>query len=185
MSHITLDSESALVKLRAGNDRYVKSGLFDGDVGPGIRLKTVGFGQNPYAVVIACSDSRVIPEAVFSAGIGDLFVIRSAGNTAGEETLGSIEYAISHLGVRLVVLMGHLCCGAVNAAMEGNHSGWTGKITENIADNIRCATDAEEACEHNVRAELEYIRLHCNHPETLFIGAVYDTLTGKVLFLEE
>ena len=69
-------------------------------------------GQKPYAIVISCSDSRVIPEAIFSAGIGDLFVIRVVGNVLDNHQLGSIEYAAEHLGVKLIVMLGHTGCGA-------------------------------------------------------------------------
>ena len=178
------DAEKALRKLTEGNRKFAGGEPYSGNVGVDIRHKTADGGQIPYAAVITCSDSRVIPEIIFSAGIGDLFVIRSAGNTAGIETLGSLEYAIRHLGVRLVILMGHLGCGAINAAMCGEHNGWTGRITENIAGNIVAAKDEKEACEHNVCAELEYIRHNCAHPEVLFVGAVYDIRSGRVEFFD-
>lgn len=75
-------------------------------------------GQNPYAIILTCSDSRVAPEYIFDQGFGDMFVIRVAGNTVNDAVLGSIEYAIEHLKTSLIVVMGHEKCGAVAAAME-------------------------------------------------------------------
>lgn len=98
-----------------------------------------------YAIVLACSDSRVIPEAIFSAGIGDLFVIRVAGNVVDKHQLGSIEYAEDHLGCNLVVVLGHTGCGAVDAAMHHEPYGTVKFITDEIADAIGDETDEAAA----------------------------------------
>jgi carbonic anhydrase len=79
-------------------------------------------GQHPFAVILGCADSRVSPELLFDQGLGDLFVIRVAGNIADDAVLGSIEYAVEHLGTRLVVVLGHEKCGAVSAAVEGGEA---------------------------------------------------------------
>ena len=120
MSHETcnLTADEALERLREGNARYLGASQAQGDVSPELRQSTFCEGQHPYAIVLACSDSRVIPEAIFSAGIGDLFVIRVAGNVVDKHQLGSIEYAEDHLGCSLVVVLGHTGCGAVDAAMQ-------------------------------------------------------------------
>ena len=102
-----LSASEALEKLKAGNQRYLSATANPGDVSPKIRHKTCTEGQEPYAIVITCSDSRVIPESVFSAGIGELFVIRVAGNVMDKHQLGSVEYAADHLGCNLVVVLGH------------------------------------------------------------------------------
>ena len=117
MSHesCNLSADEALERLREGNARYLNANQAQGDVSPALRQSTFREGQRPYAIVLACSDSRVIPEAIFSAGIGDLFVIRVAGNVVDKHQLGSIEYAEDHLGCNLVVVLGHTCCGAVDA----------------------------------------------------------------------
>ena len=88
----------ALERLKEGHRRFLVSEKGSGDVSPSRRRETEELGQHPYAVVVTCSDSRVVPESIFSAGIGDLFVIRSAGNIVDGCTLGSIEYAVEHIG---------------------------------------------------------------------------------------
>ena len=97
-------------RLIAGNRTYMQGG------DQKLRIETAECGQHPCAIVIACSDSRVIPEQIFSAGIGELFVIRVAGNVLDNHQLGSIEYAGAHLGCKLIFLLGHTDCGAVSAA---------------------------------------------------------------------
>ena len=107
-----------------------------GDVSPKIRHKTCTEGQEPYAIVITCSDSRVIPESIFSAGIGELFVIRVAGNVMDKHQLGSVEYAADHLGCNLVVVLGHDNCGAVGAAISDKPGGYVKYITDEILKAI-------------------------------------------------
>ena len=113
-----VSAEVALERLKSGNEKYRNAKSCCGDASPEIRTLTSKNGQKPYAVIIACSDSRVIPEFIFSAGIGDLFVIRVAGNVIDNHQLGSIEYAVEHLGCRLVVVLGHTLCGAVGASTQ-------------------------------------------------------------------
>ena len=104
-------------RLAEGNRLYLAAIHPVGDISKKIRLKTAQEGQFPYAVIVTCSDSRVIPEDIFSAGIGDLFVIRVAGNVIDKHQLGSIEYAAAHLGCKMVLILGHTGCGAVAAAL--------------------------------------------------------------------
>ena len=94
-----LSADEALEKLKSGNQIYMNSRTGSGDISPEKRLDTCLNGQKPYAIIITCSDSRVIPESVFGAGIGELFVIRVAGNVMDDHQLGSVEYAASHLKV--------------------------------------------------------------------------------------
>lgn len=137
--------EEALDRLIEGNKRYVSALQGIGDTSPERRKKTVG-GQQPYAIIITCSDSRVIPEAVFSAGIGDLFVIRIAGNVIDDHQLGSIEYAAEHLGTGLIVVLGHNHCGAVDAAMNHSPEGYIKFITDEIVKAIGDEKDEYKAC---------------------------------------
>ena len=97
-------------KLSIGNKQYLKTS------DAALRLDTAENGQHPYAIVVCCSDSRVIPEQIFSADIGDLFVIRVAGNVLDQHQLGSIEYAAGHLHCQHIIVLGHTGCGAVTAA---------------------------------------------------------------------
>lgn len=113
-----IPASAALERLKAGNQIYLNAKKGSGDVSPARRLSTSEEGQKPYAVIVSCSDSRVIPEYIFSAGIGELFVVRVAGNVIEGYQLGSIEYAVEHLGCRLVIVLGHTRCGAVSAGLS-------------------------------------------------------------------
>jgi carbonic anhydrase len=108
----------ALERLEQGNQRFVSGKPMPKDLVHD-RASLVG-GQHPYAIVVACSDSRVAPETVFDAGLGELFVIRVAGNVVDDDVLGSIEYAAMHLHCRLVLMLGHDACGAVTATLTGD-----------------------------------------------------------------
>ncbi len=119
-------AEEALNELKKGNERHVDSD-YNHDHHSRRRLEEVAKGQAPHAIILTCSDSSVPPELVFDKGLGDLFVIRVAGNVAGNSELASIEYAAEHLNVPLVIVMGHKRCGAVSAAVAGGDPG--GHIT--------------------------------------------------------
>jgi carbonic anhydrase len=112
-----LSADDAITRLQAGNGRYVagESALPQSQAG---RRAELVDGQRPFVTILACADSRVSPEHVFDEGLGDLFVIRVAGNIATPAVLGSIEYASLHLGVNLIVVVGHRSCGAVTAAVD-------------------------------------------------------------------
>lgn len=100
------------------------------------RIKELNSGQHPFAVIVSCSDSRVPPELIFDQGLGDLFVIRTAGNVIGDFELGSIEYAVEHLGANLIVVLGHDGCGAVSAFIEHKHERLNNHI-QNIIDYLK------------------------------------------------
>lgn len=117
--------DAALKMIMAGNERFVAGNPERPNQSPEHRKK-VALKQTPHTVVVTCSDSRLSPELIFDQGIGDLFVVRTAGNTVDAENLGSIEYATLVLGARLVVVLGHNKCGAVEAAMKG------GKLPGNL-----------------------------------------------------
>ncbi len=118
-----LNWDKALDRLKAGNKNFVADKL-NGDLQDKMRRKSLTGGQHPFAIVLSCADSRVVPELTFDTGIGELFVIRVAGNVANTDTIASIEYAVAHLGVNLIVVMGHESCGAVTAAMAGGDNGY-------------------------------------------------------------
>src|SRR5207245_6341157 len=107
----------AIAKLKEGNGRYA-SGKLQHPGQTTERRAELTKDQHPFAVIVSCSDSRVPPEIVFDQGLGDLFVVRVAGNVIDDHGLGSIEYAVDHLGARLIVVLGHQSCGAVKAAKE-------------------------------------------------------------------
>lgn len=177
-----VSASSALEKLKAGNKIYINSKTGCGDVSPEKRLFTSENGQKPYAVIVSCSDSRVIPECIFSAGIGDLFVIRVAGNVIDNHQLGSIEYAVEHLGCKLVVVLGHTLCGAVGASLKQN-GGFVRFITDEIRRAVGGETDAVKASILNVKQSVSKIENLLNKSDGLrVIGALYHTESGVVDF---
>lgn len=186
-----LNAHEALKRLEEGNRRYLNASASLGNISPSIRKETSEQGQTPFAIVVTCSDSRVIPESIFSAGIGDLFVIRVAGNVIDKHQLASIEYAQKHLGTRLIVVMGHTHCGAVEAAMHPDEdSKFIQSILEEIRDAIGNETDDRTAAALNVRHSIHRIEnsfeiLESEEENGLEVaGALYDIETGKVDFFD-
>lgn len=118
-----MNSQEVLARLKTGNDRFVADKL-DGKLQDSSRRGSLTGGQEPYAIILSCADSRVVPELCFDTGLGELFVIRVAGNVANTSTIGSIEYAVAHIGCPLLVVMGHESCGAVTAAIGGGNNGY-------------------------------------------------------------
>ena len=122
MSKENLSWEAALTRLKDGNTRFVSDKL-DGQLQDSSRRGQLTSGQAPYAIILSCADSRVVPELAFDNGLGEIFVIRVAGNVANTSSVASIEYAVAHLGVNLIVVLGHESCGAVTAAIAGGDNG--------------------------------------------------------------
>ncbi len=185
--HQNLPAAEAMAKLKAGNERYLDAASNPGDISKQIRQKTCDEGQTPYAIVITCSDSRVIPESIFSAGIGELFTIRVAGNVMDHHQLGSVEYAADHLGTNLVVVLGHTHCGAVGAALTSNPDGFVKYITDEIKKAIGDEKDELTACRLNVEQSVSVIReqLKLTDSSDLKVcGAIYQIDSGKVEFLD-
>ena len=187
---LNMYAAKAVEKLKEGNEKYLETLTGMGDVSKESRMRTYLHGQHPYAIVVTCSDSRVIPESIFSAGIGDLFVIRLAGNVIDDHQLGSIEYAAGHLGCRLIVVLGHTHCGAVDAAMNSDPEGYIKFITDEIKRAIGDEKDERKACEKNVWQSIQMIEhsLEIHHIEDEIglrvVGAMYDIETGKVEFMQ-
>lgn len=186
MAHQNLPAAEALSKLKAGNERYLTVSSNPGDVSPQIRQKTCDEGQTPYAIVITCSDSRVIPESIFTAGIGELFTIRVAGNVMDHHQLGSVEYAADHLGTNLVVVLGHTHCGAVGAALSSDPGGFIKYITDEIKKAIGDEKDELKASQLNVERSVALIKeqLKLTDSSDLKVcGAIYHIDSGKVEFM--
>ena len=186
-----ISAKEAIMKLEEGNRKYLTLKTGGGDISPAVRLRTCKNGQQPYAIVIACSDSRVIPESIFSAGIGELFTIRVAGNVIDDHQLGSIEYAVEHLGTNLVVVMGHTGCGAVEAAIHHEPSGFIKYITDEISLAIGEEKDSYRASCLNVMHSIRQISdaLDINNlrhgKDPAVIGAMYHIDDGHVEFLHD
>ena len=184
-----MDPQMALKRLRAGNQAYLDAVCAKGDISPAIRRKTCQEGQHPYAVIVTCSDSRVIPESIFCAGIGELFVIRIAGNVMDDHQLGSVEYAVQHLGCRLILVMGHTHCGAVDAAIHhAPEEGYIKFITDEIKRAIGEETDEEKASRLNVANSVRRIESCPGIRQTeengglKVAGALYHLESGEVEF---
>ncbi|MBR0207529.1 MAG: carbonic anhydrase [Oscillospiraceae bacterium] len=167
-------------RLRAGNEGYRK-------LDSARRADTARNGQHPWAIVVCCSDSRVIPEKIFSADIGDLFVIRIAGNVLDNHQIGSIEYAAAHLHCSHILILGHTGCGAVSAALGGGGEGFIQYITDDILEAIAEERDPANACRLNALHAAERLRREFSeHPEigeAVIEAAVYDLESGTVEWL--
>jgi len=188
-------ADEALKELKEGNERFVKGKTVKGNQSLK-RVKEVAGGQKPEAIILGCADSRVPPEVIFDEGIGDLFVVRVAGNIAEPATTGSIEYAAEHLGVPLVVVLGHHKCGAVKATAEahGPAEGNIGAIVKELQPAVEAAKarpgkeglvdDAVHANAELVAAQLlgeSPVLTHLVHQgKVKIVTAVYDLDTGKV-----
>lgn len=174
-------TEMLIERLSGGNLRFVRDGNRQ------LRVDTAIHGQHPHAIVICCSDSRVIPEKIFSADIGELFVIRVAGNVLDNHQLGSVEYAAAHLGCELIVVLGHTGCGAVGVALSGGGDGFIKFITDEILEAVGTERDPYRACrlnvEHAVGRLKDEFHDHPEIPSIGIVGAIYDIETGSVEWL--
>ena len=117
-----MNANQALDRLKEGNARFVSGNPTTSVQGDSERSALTG-GQAPFAIILSCADSRVVPELAFDTGLGEIFILRVAGNVANTSTIASIEYAVAHLGTKLIVAMGHESCGAVGAAVAGGDNG--------------------------------------------------------------
>lgn len=182
-------NQEIIEKLKKGNATYIAAATNPGDVSAAVRKDTTVNGQHPYAIVVCCSDSRVVPEAIFSAGIGELFVIRAAGNVVNNTQLGSIQYAAGHLGCKVIIVLGHTHCGAVGASLQGGGHGFVKFLTDEIIANIAGETDEYKASCINAQKGVEKIKaaLADDHesltPATDVLPAIYDIESGEVKFL--
>lgn len=140
-----LGAEEALERLMAGNKRYVGDRLTNQSRADAAARTAVATSQRPFAVILTCSDSRVPPELVFDQGVGELFVVRVAGNIPDPVVVGSIEYAVEHLGVGLVVVLGHERCGAVAATVEAKGKSTGSPNIDAIVNTIKPSVEAARA----------------------------------------
>ena len=189
-----VSAPDALARLQAGNARYVADRLQRPNADSTRRLQLAG-GQKPFSVVLACADSRVVPELIFDAGLGDLFVIRVAGNILDTAVLGSIEYAIGHLDTKLVLVVGHQSCGAVAAAVAGDPTDdHIDELIEAIAPAVEIARAMDgdllvNAVEANARMVADNLRtsqpVMARHvaEDVQVLAALYSLDTGRVTML--
>lgn len=143
MHTATITADQALQLLVEGNLRYTSGKAEHPHQSAERRTEVLG-GQNPFVTILSCADSRVPPEVFFDQGIGDLFIIRNAGNIVDDVVLGSIEYAAEHLGVPLILVLGHTKCGAVTATVQGGEApGHIGSIVQTIQPAVQASRGQE------------------------------------------
>jgi carbonic anhydrase len=197
----------ALERLRQGNQRYASDVRSLDSLISHTRRADLVTGQAPFAIVLGCSDSRVPAELVFDSGLGDLFVIRVAGNVVAPSQVGSVEFAAQRYGVRLVVVLGHTNCGAIRATLEelrqprGDQSPGLRSIVQRVSPSIETllqtelAGDEDALMQHAVRANVRASVNHLRHGSEiierlvreeglLVVGAEYSLETGVVDFFE-
>jgi carbonic anhydrase len=202
-----MNAPAALERLRAGNRRFASDVRASEGLTTGTRRAELTAGQEPFAIVLGCSDSRVPAEIVFDQGLGDLFVIRVAGNIVAPSQIGSVEFAAERFGTRLVVVLGHSRCGAILATLEelqrpsDNQSRNVQSIVDRVRPSVQAllATDlagdfdalVRAAVRANVRASVNHLRHGSEilerlvqHDGLMVVGAEYSLDTGIVEFFE-
>lgn len=193
--------QESLKKLVEGNRRFAQGKSLHPNRSEELRNALLD-GQNPYAVVISCSDSRVPVEIIFDVGLGDIFVIRTAGQVLSNETMGSLEYAVHDLGVKFIMIMGHDNCGAVKSAMKAYKAG------ENLTPNLKILLNhiypvfekmdesGQSSLENAVRLNIEYqvedllnkdtyLAQKVKENKIMVVGAKYSLDSGLVEIIKQ
>ena len=188
----------AISKLKEGNNRYMSGNLqHPGQTSE--RRTELANTQHPFAAVVCCSDSRVPPEVVFDQGLGDLFIVRVAGNVINDEGLGSLEYTVDHLGTRLILVLGHQRCGAVDAAREtiaakGTAPGHIQSLVTALKPAVLATAkeDLDASTKANVknvvqalRSSTPILKAKVDSGQIQVIGGYYSLDTGAVTLLDE
>lgn len=175
-------AEWPLEALKEGNARFA-SGKSTRKADYSSDREQLANGQHPFAVVLCCSDSRVAPEILFDQGLGDLFVIRNAGNVVDEDVLGSIEYAVEHLHSQLVVVLGHSSCGAVTATCQGGElPGHIKTIAERIRPSLAASCQIDDNARRHAKRMAQVIAGNeiVRHEKAQVVAAFYDIRSGVV-----
>ncbi|MBB6092420.1 carbonic anhydrase [Povalibacter uvarum] len=203
-----IPAREALERLREGNRRFVSEDWSTQTLPSTTRRHELATGQEPFAIILGCSDSRVPAEIVFDQGLGDLFVIRVAGNIVAPSQIGSVEFAAERFGTRLVVVLGHSKCGAIQATLEEleRPSGGRSPHLRSIVDRVRPSVeelldtplrnDPHALLHHAVRANIRASAAHLRHGSEMIedlikrdglvvVGAEYSLQTGVVDFFDD
>jgi carbonic anhydrase len=185
-------ADEIIQRLKDGNERFVADKL-DGKLQDSSRRNSLTGGQEPYAIIVSCADSRVVPELAFDTGLGELFVLRVAGNVANTSTIASIEYAVAHLKTPVIVVMGHESCGAVTAAVGGGDNGYNlNHLLAHVAPAIAASGDVPVNDVVKKNAELNAKELAerssiiggaVKDGNCEIVSAYYELGSGKVSFL--
>lgn len=183
----------AMSELKEGNKRFLKSQFVNANYHQ--RIEETKTGQHPHSLVLTCMDSRVPPEIIFDQGIGNIFVVRNAGNIEDENVLGSMEYAVDHAGTKLIVVMGHSHCGAVTGAIHDVKIGNLTQLLEQIKPAIKTdvhdpnviddtAKNSIQITINDILSRSEVIRELVQEKKVMLVGAFYDIESGIVTFME-
>ena len=200
--HTNLSPDQALARLKEGNRSFTTDAPFRRETSNHERRIEIARGQTPFCVLVGCSDSRVPPELLFGRDLGELFIVRDAGNTVDSTALGSIEYGVAELGVPLIVVLGHEKCGAVQAAVSvvkenATFPGSIGRMIEPIIPAVLKAQSQEgdlldNAVRENVRRTVQRLRTAeallvepLQAGKLKIVGAHYDLNDGSVDFFDE
>jgi len=189
---VSVSADEAINLLMAGNNRFVSESYSRPDIGQA-RIAELSNGQYPFAVIVACSDSRVAPELLFDQGLGDLFVIRTAGNIIDDIAIGSVEYAVANFGVNLALVLGHDGCGAVRATIAGGKAeGHIDAIVQQIKPALATAkTKQGDLLTNTIAENIDQVvsRLQTSQPilannvksgKIKIVGGVYNLTDGLV-----
>lgn len=187
------NSSDALAELKAGNNRFLNNLLLNTNYSE--QIESSKEKQTPHSVILSCMDSLVPPEIIFDQGIGNIFVLRNAGNIEDENILGSIEYAVKFAGAKLLVVMGHTKCGAVSGAIKNVDAGNLTQLLNQIKPAIPEAADKNDlvniTAKNNVLMTIKDILKRSkiinelvNSGDISIVGAIYEVETGRVLFIE-
>jgi len=188
-----MTAQEVLSRLKEGNLRFVENQLENVPVDQSTKSGLVN-GQSPYAIVLSCADSRVVPELIFNTGMGELFVVRVAGNVANTSSLASMEYAVANLGTPVIVVLGHQKCGAVTAAVAGGDNGPNlNHLLGHIKPAIEASSDpgsVDEVIRKNAELTVKHISNDSDIINKAFeagkvkiVPAYYHLDSGKVEFL--
>ena len=164
--------------LEQGNKEFIK--MINNDKELKERRDNLVKGQHPETLVITCSDSRVVPEIIFNCSLGDIFVIRTAGNVINEGELATVEYAIEHLKVKRIVVLGHTHCGAIHASIHDEKGRYLAPILNRIKLNIGDICDELEASRVNAMKEVLYIKEKFPEYQGIIESKIYDIETSKI-----
>lgn len=188
-----MTKDEVLNRLKEGNDRFTTDKK-EGKLQDKSRRGELTKGQEPYAIVLSCADSRVVPELAFDTGLGELFTVRVAGNVANSSSIASMEYAVANLGTEIIVVMGHESCGAVTAAMGGGDNGYNlNHLLSHIAPAVSASgknAPVNEVVKKNAQLTAEelktrstIIREAAESGKVKIVPAYYNLGSGKVDFL--
>lgn len=182
------ESFLALERLKKGNERFINNLRINRNLLQ--EVQETKEGQQPYAVIISCMDSRTSPELIFDQGLGEIFSIRIAGNVITPEIIGSTEYACKVVGAKLVLVLGHHGCGAIKGAVENVKLGLLPSVTNRIRFSVKKNSTVEDVTIDNVKNSMKTLQEESSilgnlleQNELVIAGGVYDITTGEVKFI--